>query len=844
VLKKFLVNKIEEVVDGEQKITHTALADLTDEVFQKPELVKSKLRADNLDSCYTPIIQSGGKFDLKPSAESDEETMHYGTIICVVGGRYKNYCANVGRTYLINPTQDQKETYELLIKAYTACKENMKPGKKVCDVYNAALDVIKKRKPDLVDNFTKNVGCGIGLEFREASLVMTAKNTRVLKAGMMLNLCLGFSDVATTDEERKKNPKTATYALLLADTVMVTVDEPETLTHMARGWAEVIYTIGDEEEEEESSDEEDKRVRGIQKGNLREDADRNNTEKSLKDNQKALAEKKRDENLRRLAEAKIGGTFKSQAQDVEINSYKSQDDFPERARPNHIFVDGEAESVLLPIQDQMVPFHIATIKNVQKSEAGNDTLLSITFSLPGQQGLPSVADPKKFFIRELTFKSNSSGNMGKAFFDIKELRKRFLSRLKEHEMEETTVKQEDLLINKQAGPIAKLRDVVVRPNLSRKKATGIVTAHQNGLRYTGQGGEKLDVIYKNIKQAFFQPAQNSANVMLHFELHNGIIIDPKKSKRTNYVQFLVEVVESSQDLDKAHRNNDEDGLLEEQDERRKRSRTNKRFHEFVTKVTEELDKSRTQPKIEFDIPYRELVFTGVPNKSSVEIMPTVHSLVALEDSPPVVLSLEDIEIANFERVQFQLRNFDLSFVFKDFNRQPVRIDAIPMKSLEALKTWLNNCGIVFYETKSNLVWKKMLKEISKDLEGFYEDGGWNTILGEESGDEEEGDEESESEFEPDAEEEGDDSEEYLSDEESDGEDDDDSEASDEDEGEDWDVMERKAKDADREQNVKEREDDKAEARRPSSSSREAPPAKKSSSKKPSKDVQPSKKAKR
>jgi nucleosome binding factor SPN SPT16 subunit len=169
-------------------------------------------------------------------------------------------------------------------------------------------------------------------------------------------------------------------------------------------------------------------------------------------------------------------------------------------------------------------------------------------------------------------------------------------------------------------------------------------------------------------------------------------------------------------------------------------------------------------------------------------MPTVHSLVALEDSPPVVLSLEDIEIANFERVQFQLRNFDLTFVFKDFNRPVLRIDAIPIKSLEAIKTWLNNCGIVFFETKTNLLWKKLLKQISKDLEGFYEDGAWNTILGEDDGSEDEGEEESGSEFEPDAEEEGDDdSEEYLSDEVS--EDESSSAAEDsEDEGEDWDEV--------------------------------------------------------
>ena len=41
-----------------------------------------------------------------------------------------------------------------------------------------------------------------------------------------------------------------------------------------------------------------------------------------------------------------------------------------------------------------------------------------------------------------------------------------------------------------------------------------------------------DILYKNIKHAFFQPAENDYCVILHFHLHNAIMIGKKKSQVT------------------------------------------------------------------------------------------------------------------------------------------------------------------------------------------------------------------------------------------------------------------------------------------------------------------------
>ena len=62
-----------------------------------------------------------------------------------------------------------------------------------------------------------------------------------------------------------------------------------------------------------------------------------------------------------------------------------------------------------------------------------------------------------------------------------------------------------------------------------------------------------------------------------------------------------------------------------------RARMNQEFQNFVKKVEEQAK------DLEFDIPYRDLGFYGVPNKSTSFIMPAVNALVELTE-PPVRLT--------------------------------------------------------------------------------------------------------------------------------------------------------------------------------------------------------------
>lgn len=41
-----------------------------------------------VDVAYPPLFQSGGDYDLKLSASSNDKTMHYGVIVCAAGARW------------------------------------------------------------------------------------------------------------------------------------------------------------------------------------------------------------------------------------------------------------------------------------------------------------------------------------------------------------------------------------------------------------------------------------------------------------------------------------------------------------------------------------------------------------------------------------------------------------------------------------------------------------------------------------------------------------------------------------------------------------------------------------
>ena len=343
----------------------------------------------------------------------------------------------------------------------------------------------------------------------------------------------------------------------------------------------------------------------------------------------------------------------------------------------------------------------------------------------------------------------------------------------------------------------RLDNVFVRPALDGKRMSGEVEIHQNGLRYRDPRGSNIDILFSNVKHLFFQPSTHELIVIIHVHLKNPIMIGKKKAKD---VQFYREATDMQFDetgnRKRKHRYGDEEEFEQEQEERRRRALLDKQFKIFADKVQQ----AGQENVGGVDIPFRELGFNGVPNRSNVLCQPTTDCLVQLTEPPFMVITLEELEVVHLEHVQFGLKNFDMVCVFKDFHRPPVHINTIPVESLESVKEWLDSVNIAYSEGPLNLNWGTIMKTIIADPHQFFADGGW-AFLSTESDDEDQDEEEEESAFEMS------DSEVAASDESSEDESDFDDDASadegdasldEESGGEDWDVLEKKAKKKDRE----------------------------------------------
>ncbi|KAJ5686215.1 hypothetical protein N7536_008834 [Penicillium majusculum] len=815
LMSEYFVDEMSRLLDEEKKMTHKALAAKVDakiddgKFFNKLARLPSEFDSQQIDWAYGPVIQSGGAYDLKLTATPDSKNLEPGIILSSFGIRYKTYSSLIGRTYLVDPTKSQEANYALLLSLHEATMKEVRDGVVAKDVYNKALSLIRSKKPELEGHFVKNVGAGIGIELRDANMVLNAKNNRVLKNGMTLSITIGLTDVKDPDS---KNAKNGGYSMVITDTVRVGESGPHIFTKDAGiDMDSISFYFGDEEEPEKPVKEKKETKssatagRNVTRTKLR--AERptqvnEGAEARRREHQKELAAKKTKEGLDRFTGTTGDDNGVAQKKFKRFESYKRDNQLPAKVKDLTVYVDLKTSTVIVPIMGRPVPFHINTIKNASKSDEGEYAYLRINFLSPGQgvgrKDDQPFEDLSAHFVRNLTLRSKDNDRLARVAQDITELRKTALRREQEKKELEDVVEQDKLVEIRNRRPV-KLPDVYLRPPLDGKRVPGEVEIHQNGLRYLSPfRNEHVDVLFSNVKHLFFQPCAHELIVLIHVHLKTPIMIGKRKTKD---IQFYREATEMQFDETgnrrRKHRYGDEEEFEAEQEERRRRAALDREFKAFAEKIAD----AGKDEGVDVDIPFREIGFTGVPNRSNVLIQPTTDALVQLTEPPFTTVTLNEIEIAHLERVQFGLKNFDMVFVFKDFRRTPVHINTIPVEALEGVKDWLDSVDIAFTEGPLNLNWTTIMKTVVSDPYGFFADGGWS-FLSAESDSENGSDEEEESAFELS------DSELAAGDEssEEDSEFDDDASADaseedfsgDEESGEDWDALEEKAKRKDKE----------------------------------------------
>lgn len=466
----FFLEEMSNVLDEEKKVKHSALANKIDgqldntKFWNTVELPsKQKMPSDfdpsQLDWTHGPIIQSGGKFDLKMNAVVDDELLHPGVIIASMGLRYKSYCSLIARTYLVDPNKSQESAYKLLLQVHSLVMKEIRDGANVKDIYAKALQLIKTKKPELEKHFLKNVGAGVGIETRDSTLILNGKSVRSLKDGMTLCVTTGFNDIPNPNPQDKQSK---VYSMVLSDTVRVSPNESVVFTGDAPSDLDATsFFFKDDEEHEptpkKASSKKDSTVGAVAAKNItktklraeRTTQSNEGAEAKRREHQKELAKQKQEQGLIRFSEATGDSSVGSVKKFKRFESYKRENQFPPRVRDLAIIVDQKNSTVVLPIMGRPVPFHIQTIKNASKSDEGDFAYLRINFLSPGQgvgrKDDQPFEDASAHFVRSLTFRSHDGERLQEIANQIGNMKKDAVKRDQEKKEMEDVVEQDKLV---------------------------------------------------------------------------------------------------------------------------------------------------------------------------------------------------------------------------------------------------------------------------------------------------------------------------------------------------------------------------------------------------------------
>ena len=475
LLTPYFLDEMSDILDQEKKIKHSVLADkvynkLEDNKFWKTvelpnkQKLPSDLDPDQLDWILGPVIQSGGKFDLKWNADSENDVLHPGVIIAAMGLRYKQYCSQIARTFMVDPNKSQESNYKFLVSVHNLILKEIRDGVVVKDVYAKAFSLVKSKKPELEKHFLKNVGYGIGLENKDPTLLLNGKNTRTLRDGMTLCITTGFSDIQNTNPQ-DKNSKV--YSLVLSDTIRVTNAEPVVFTGEAPVDVDATSFFFQGEEEPQPTPKKEKRdsrvgavaTKNITSTRLR--SERNTAvddeqDQKRRNHQKELAAKKQKEGLAKYAESTGDKNGAEVKKFKRFESYKRDNQFPPKVRDLGIVIDQKNNTVILPVMGRPVPFHINTIKNASKSDEGEWSFLRVNFLSPGQgvgrKDDQPFEDASAHFVRSLTFRSTDGARYDEIATQISNMKRDTVKKEQEKKDMEDVVEQDRLIEIRSRSP--------------------------------------------------------------------------------------------------------------------------------------------------------------------------------------------------------------------------------------------------------------------------------------------------------------------------------------------------------------------------------------------------------
>ena len=89
---------------GLQTVKHSKVSETIQGIIEHPGKYGIKLKPDLCEYAYLPVVASGGTFELRVGANTDDSRLHDGVVMLHIGGKYNNECTNICRTLFFHPT--------------------------------------------------------------------------------------------------------------------------------------------------------------------------------------------------------------------------------------------------------------------------------------------------------------------------------------------------------------------------------------------------------------------------------------------------------------------------------------------------------------------------------------------------------------------------------------------------------------------------------------------------------------------------------------------------------------------------------------------------------------------
>ena len=135
------------------------------------------------DTTSFPVIVASGKNAAVPHHITSKKKIKNGFLLVDFGARYKNYCADLSRTFFVGrASEKERKLYETVFRAKEKAEETAMLGKKASALFNAADLELKKAGYGMIHA----LGHGIGLQDHDFPTGISKKSKWGLREGMCL----------------------------------------------------------------------------------------------------------------------------------------------------------------------------------------------------------------------------------------------------------------------------------------------------------------------------------------------------------------------------------------------------------------------------------------------------------------------------------------------------------------------------------------------------------------------------------------------------------------------------------------------------------------------------------